>query len=181
MTTTDGWLQGAEGPPDAPPLPPHQPNCLGCGPENASGFHLEVHRVEDGVVAEHIFRETHVGSPGLAHGGAVATVCDDLLGFLLYVLEVAGVTRHLEVEYLKPVVLGGRHRLHAVLESLEGRKMWFRCEGHGPDGTLRFTARALFIQVGLTHFLQGLPPDERERAQRVLAQQGAETDGATAW
>lgn len=177
----DAWLAGREGPPDAQRLPPHQPSCLGCGPDNPAGYHLAVYRAGDGVVAEHVFTEAHVGAPGLAHGGAVATVCDDLLGFLLYVIETAAVTRHLEVDYLKPVVLGERHRLHATVESRDARKLWLRCAGHGPDGTLRFAARGLFISVGFEHFLQGLPPDERARAEEVLAEQRRAERDATAW
>ena len=182
MTTVDAWIDGSiEGPPDAEPLPPHQPYCLGCGPDNPHTFGLEVYRDGDTVVAEHVFAPQQAGSPGLAHGGAVALVCDDVIGFLLWVLQTPAVTRNLTVDYLRPVVLGERHRLRASLEQRDGRKLWLRCEGRGPDGTVRFTARALFIQVGFEHFLKNLPADERERAEAILAEQRKTGEDARAW
>jgi acyl-coenzyme A thioesterase PaaI-like protein len=133
-------------------LPPHWPTCLGCGPDNESGFHLQVRREGDEVVAQHTFAERHGGAPGIAHGGAVATVVDDVLGFLLYVARIAGVTRHLEVDYLKPVLVGVPYVVRAKVDSHDGRKLWVSCACTAPDGTVTFTAKALFLQVSLTHF-----------------------------
>lgn len=136
-------------------LPAHYPTCLGCGADAVHGFHLEVHRDGDEVVATHVFTSPQGGAPGIAHGGAVATVCDDVLGFLLYVALIAGVTRHLEVEYRSPVLLGVPYEVRARVESVDGRKHWFACTGTAPDGTVAFTARALFLSVPLSHFDQG--------------------------
>lgn len=163
------------------PLPPHSPMCMGCGPDAAAGYHLEVYRHGEGVMAEYTFTDAHAGAPGLAHGGAVAAVCDDLLGHLLHLRRIPGVTRHLEVGYVKPVMLGERHRLTADVESAEGRKLWCRCTALGEDGRVRFTARALFIQVALEHFLSGMSPEERERAKVWLAEQRGLGDDVTAW
>jgi acyl-coenzyme A thioesterase PaaI-like protein len=137
---------------DATELPPHWPTCLGCGPENESGFHLQVRRNGDELVAEHTFADRHSGAPGIAHGGAVATVVDDVLGFLLYVARMAGVTRHLEVEYLKPVLTGVPYVVRAKVDSRDGRKLWVSCACTAPDGTVTFTAKALFLEVSLAHF-----------------------------
>ena len=109
-------------------LPPHYPTCLGCGPDAVQGYHLQVRREGDEVVAEHVFEERHGGAPGIAHGGAVATVVDDVLGFLLYVAKQPGVTRKLEVEYLKPVLLGVRYVVRGKVDRVDGRKLWFSCE-----------------------------------------------------
>ena len=137
---------------DAVELPPHWPTCLGCGPDNDSGFHLQVRREGDELVAEHTFADRHSGAPGIAHGGAVATVVDDVLGFLLYVVRMAGVTRHLEVDYLKPVLTGVPYVVRARVDSRDGRKLWVSCVCTAPDGTVTFTAKALFLEVSLSHF-----------------------------
>jgi acyl-coenzyme A thioesterase PaaI-like protein len=141
-------------------LPPHWPTCLGCGPDNESGFHLRVRREGDEVVAEHTFADRHSGAPGIVHGGAVATVVDDVLGFLLYVARIAGVTRHLEVEYLKPVLTGVPYVVRAKVDALDGRKLWVSCACTAPDGTVTFTAKALFLQVRLSHFAKAVSTDE---------------------
>lgn len=137
-------------------LPPHWPTCLGCGPDNSHGFHLQVRREGDDVVAEHAFAEHHSGAPGIAHGGAVATVVDDVLGFVLFVVRIAGVTRHLEVDYLKPVLIGVPYVIRARVESRDGRKLWLSCACTAPDGTVTFTAKALFLEVNLEHFAAAL-------------------------
>jgi len=137
---------------DDPVLPPHYPTCLGCGPDAPQGFHLQVRRDGDDVVAEHVFEDRHSGGPGIAHGGAVATVVDDVLGYLLYVAGVPGVTRHLEVEYLRPVLVGARYVVRGRIESRDGRKLWVSCTGTAQDGTPSFSARGLFIAVDLSHF-----------------------------
>jgi acyl-coenzyme A thioesterase PaaI-like protein len=152
-----------------------------CGPDAAAGYRLRPWLEGDEVVADFTFTEAQAGSPGIAHGGSVAAVCDDLLGHVLTSRRIAAVTRHLEIEYLKPVILGQQHRLVARLEADEGRKVWIRCEAYGEDGGPRFTARGLFIRVGLEHFLAGLPPDERERAQRKLAQLRRDDEELSAW
>lgn len=136
-------------------LPPHYPSCLGCGPDAEQGFHLQVHRDGDELVARHVFEGRHGGAPGIAHGGAVATVVDDVMGFLLYVVRVPGVTRKLEVEYLKPVLLGVEYEVRAKVDAVDGRKLWFSCACTDPDGVLVFRGSALFLAVGVEHFAQG--------------------------
>jgi acyl-coenzyme A thioesterase PaaI-like protein len=135
-------------------LPPHYPTCLGCGPEASAGYHLQVRRDGDDVVAEHVFEDRHSGAPGIAHGGAVATVVDDVLGFLLYVVQAPGVTRRLEVDYLKPVLTGMRYVVRGRLDRREGRKIWVSCTCTDPDGVVAFRATGLFIVVELSHFSQ---------------------------
>ena len=134
------------------PLPAHYPTCLGCGPDAEQGFHLQARLEGDEVVADHVFEPRHSGAPGIAHGGAVATVVDDLLGFLLYVAGVPGVTRQLEVEYLRPVLVGARYTVRARLDQHEGRKLWVTCSGTDADGVEAFRGHGLFLAVGLEHF-----------------------------
>lgn len=154
---------------------------MGCGPDATAGYHLVAYRHEEGVAAEYTFTQQHAGAPGLAHGGAVAAVCDDLLGHLLHLRNVAGVTRRLEVDYLKPVVLGETHRLTAELDNVEGRKLWGSLTAVGEDGRMRFRARALFIQVALEHFLAGMSPEEQVRAKAWLAEHRGLGEDVTAW
>ena len=133
-------------------LPAHHPECLGCGPDNAHGHHLQVRRAGERVVSEHVFDARHVGAPGIAHGGAVATVVDDLFGFVLYLVGEPAVTRHLEVDYHAPVLLQRRYVLEARLERREGRKLFVEATGTDDAGNTAFTAKALFVVVPLQHF-----------------------------
>ncbi len=136
------------------PLPPHYPTCLGCGPDAEQGFHLEVRRDGDEVVTEHVFERRHSGAPGIAHGGAVATVVDDVLGFLLYLEGIPGVTRMLQVEYVRPVLVDVPYVVRGRVDERDGRKVWVSCSGRDGEGVEAFRARGLFLEVRLEHFSQ---------------------------
>lgn len=137
---------------DGPLLPAHYPTCLGCGADAEHGFHLQVRREGDEVVTAHVFTTEQSGAPGIAHGGAVATVVDDLMGYLLYVVRKPAVTRTLEVEYLKPVMVGQEYVVRGRVEKLDGRKVWVSCTGTSADGVLTFRGTGLFLEVALSHF-----------------------------
>jgi acyl-coenzyme A thioesterase PaaI-like protein len=140
--------------PDGPPveLPPHSAGCLGCGPENPHGHQLRARREGDTVVCQHVFDSRHVGAPGIAHGGAVAAVVDDLYGMLLFVVGSLAVTRRLEVEYLRPVLLGREYSLTAWMERREGRKLHFAARVDDTQGQPVATSQALFLAVDPAHF-----------------------------
>lgn len=141
------------------PLPAHSPRCMGCGPDNPAGLGMRAFRQGDQVYADVVFDERHVGAPGLAHGGAVAAACDDLLGFVLFVAETAAVTRSLTIDYLAPVPLHEPHRITASVERRNGRRLYVTGTGAGADHEPRFTAHAVFITVSFEHFLRHGDPD----------------------
>lgn len=139
------------------PLPPHQPNCFGCGPRNPAGFQLRCHATEEGVAGRFRLDTRHEGGPGVAHGGVVAAVLDDLLGYLLYRLGRPMVTARLEIDYRRPVLLDVEVDASAEITSIDGRKVWTRGELCGGDGSVLAEARGLFVQVGADHFAKLSP------------------------
>jgi acyl-coenzyme A thioesterase PaaI-like protein len=141
-------------------LPPHYPSCFGCGPEAEAGLHLVTRLEGDLLKASYTFATRHAGAPGIAHGGLVAAVVDDVCGFSLFVIKKPAVTRKLEIEYLKPVLVGVPYDIVAKVERSEGRKVFVSCEGTSPEGVLTFRGDALFVIVDLSHFAQGNQPSE---------------------
>ncbi|MFC9969199.1 MULTISPECIES: PaaI family thioesterase [Actinomycetes] len=139
-------------PPECQDLPPHHDHCLGCGPANPHGHQLSVRRDAEGVYARHTFDSRHVGAPAIAHGGAVATVLDDLFGFLLYTVGEPAVTRHLSIDYLSPVLLDTPYIARAHLHSRQGRKLNLRATIEDDHGHMVTTATALFLVVNIDHF-----------------------------
>ena len=133
-------------------LPPHQPNCFGCGPRNQAGLHLRGHSTEDGVGGRFRLEMKHEGGPGIAHGGVVAAVLDDLFGFLLYRLGFPMVTARLEVDYRHPITLDVDYDADARIFSREGRKVWCTGELRDAQGMVVAEARSLFLRVGPEHF-----------------------------
>ena len=142
-------------------LPPHYPSCYGCGPEAAWGLHLVTRLVGEELRATYAFSDKHAGAPGIAHGGLVATLVDDLCGFSLFVIRKAAVTRKLEVEYLKPVLVGIEYDVVARVQRTDGRKVFVTCEGTSPEGVLTFRGKALFILVDFSHFANAVQGDDQ--------------------
>lgn len=134
------------------PIPPHHDYCLGCGPQNPHGFQIDVRSTDSGVHLRHVFDSRHVGAPGIAHGGAVAAVLDDLFGFLLFKAGGPAVTRQLTVDYLAPVLLGVPYNFNAAIDNLDGRKLHVSAVVADPSGATVATASALFIMVDIEHF-----------------------------
>lgn len=93
--------------------------------------------------------DMHQGAPGLAHGGALATVMDELLGSCLWLLHLYSVTAHLEVDYVRPVPVGTTLALSAEGLKVEGRKFYARGEARldSPDGEVCVRSEGLFVKV----------------------------------
>jgi acyl-coenzyme A thioesterase PaaI-like protein len=143
-------------------LPPHHPGCFGCGPDSPWGLHVEARIVDGEILARHTFVPEHTGAPGIAHGGMVAALVDDVSGFVLFVVREPAVTRQLEVEYLKPVLIDVPYDLVARVDRREGRKVFVSCEGRNPDGVLTFRGKALFLTVDISHFDQAARDRQRQ-------------------
>lgn len=135
-------------------IPEHHPNCLGCGSQNPCGMGLRLHADGDRVRGDVIFDHRHEGAPGIAHGGAIATVLDDTLGLLLVVLGTPAVTANLSIDYRAPVLL--REPLYVVGWCTERheRKLSFQARLQNKDMIVA-DATALFLTVDTSHFHQG--------------------------
>lgn len=152
-----GWAAGmTTSTADGAQLPPHAAHCLGCGPANPHGHHLQAHRHGEKVTATHTFDQRHVGAPGIAHGGAVATVFDDLFGFLLFIVGELAVTRTLQIEYLAPARLDVPYALSAGLDTRVGRRLHVTAQMTHPSGGEVATSTALFVTVPVQHFSRAL-------------------------
>lgn len=95
------------------------------------------------------FPPVSVGPPGLAHGGSIALVLDELLGTLNVINEMGAMTGTLTVRYRSPTPAGVPVHLHAEGRGVEGRKIYSHGEiRHGDVVTAE--ADGIFIRaVGL--------------------------------
>jgi acyl-CoA thioesterase FadM len=62
------------------------------------------------------------------------------------------VTARIEVSYRKPVPVGSRLELEGRVDRIDGRKIWTSLEGR-VDGVVAVEARAMYLKVGLNHFI----------------------------
>lgn len=142
-------------PPAGSVLGNHYDGCFACGSDHAEGLHLTA-TAGAGLDVVSLVEVTgaHQGAPGLAHGGLVATVMDETLGFVLWMLGAPGVTAKLEVAYRKPVPIHRTVATHAVCTGVAGRKVYGYADMHLDeiDGPLVAEASGLFVTVGEEHF-----------------------------
>lgn len=124
----------------------HFDECFVSGPWNPMGIAVEVHRDGDGVVACTTLGAAFEGAPGRSHGGIVAAIFDDVLGYLLMVHRVPAFTGELTVRYLAPTPIEEPLEFRAWQVGREGRKLRMAAEAIC-DGQKIATAEGLFIMV----------------------------------
>ena len=83
---------------------PHR--CFACGSLNEHGIHLELHVGEDRCWTELSLPERFQGWDGIAHGGIVCTILDEVMAWSLAVSDNWGMTARMTVTFKRPVPLG---------------------------------------------------------------------------
>jgi len=80
--------------------------CFACGKDNPQGLRLEVRKTPEGVGLDYVLPEHFAGWQGIAHGGIVATILDELLAWACTNSGRNCVTAEMTVRYRKPVKTG---------------------------------------------------------------------------
>ncbi|GGH11037.1 PaaI family thioesterase [Silvibacterium dinghuense] len=86
------------------------------------------------------------GPPGYVHGGVIATLLDEAMSKANRACNVIAMTRHLEVDYRRPVPLRSTIEITARHLKAEGRKHFCEAEIRLHGETLA-SGKALFIAV----------------------------------
>ena len=85
-------------------LAPH--NCFACGTLNTHGLHLELHAGGDRCWTELALDRRFEGWDGIAHGGIVCTLLDEVMAWALVEHDHWGVTARMSVDFRRPVPVG---------------------------------------------------------------------------
>ncbi len=125
-----------------------QNRCFGCGEANPQGLQLEFLLAEDGtVVCPAIIPEHFEGHPGYLHGGIIATLLDETMSKAVRARGLTAMTRHMEVDYKRPVPSCAQIRMEGRVVGDEGRKHWAEATIFGSDGHPLAHGKGLFIEV----------------------------------
>jgi uncharacterized protein (TIGR00369 family) len=81
-------------------------HCFGCGPLNSEGLRLVFMPGPDGSSVEFEVPERYQSWAGMAHGGIVALLLDEAVGWAAWHAGHPGVTGRLQVSYRRPLKLG---------------------------------------------------------------------------
>jgi acyl-coenzyme A thioesterase PaaI-like protein len=97
---------------------PEDGGCFGCSPTNAAGLQLRFRREGGLVCAQYRIPDRFHGAPGIAHGGIVATILDEVsCAAAVFVGDRFVVTGELTVRYEHPVPVDTVLDLEAALVS----------------------------------------------------------------
>ena len=94
---------------DVPGLPrfeisPH--HCFACGSLNTHGLQLDIHVERGRSWTELTYEGRFQGWDGIAHGGIIATILDEVMAWALVGVGDWGVTARLSIDFKRPVYVG---------------------------------------------------------------------------
>ena len=85
-------------------IAPH--HCFACGTLNANGMGLELHIEPGRSWVELTLESRFQGWDGIAHGGIVCTILDEVMAWALVGEDNLGLTARLAVDFKRPVTVG---------------------------------------------------------------------------
>ncbi|HEX5466924.1 MAG TPA: PaaI family thioesterase [Candidatus Limnocylindrales bacterium] len=101
-------------------LSPH--NCFVCGELNAHGLRISIRARGPLVFADLILGPDHEGWEGIAHGGIIAALLDEVMEWSLFEAEAWGVTAEMRVRYRHPVRIGDAIHVEGWVSTHRGRR-----------------------------------------------------------
>jgi Thioesterase superfamily len=127
--------------------------CRGCNPANACRLgisHLAVHTGSSTVTSSAQCPGDWEGGPGVAHGGWIACIFDDVLGMLPTRLNVPCVTASLNVEFLKPLPIERLVVVSGLVES-HVRRRWV------VTGSMKLADDSAEVARAIAHLVEPRP------------------------
>jgi acyl-coenzyme A thioesterase PaaI-like protein len=126
--------------------------CFGCGDDNRAGLHLKFFVDEaERVLCRVRLPAQFQGPPGHAHGGIIATLLDEAMSKANRHRNIVAMTRHMSIDYRRPVPLEADLVLEGWSEkdtgSASGRKHQCSAEIRDASGTVLASATGIFVEV----------------------------------
>ena len=125
-------------------LVPH--NCFACGTLNRHGLGLLLHVEPRRSWTEVVLDERFEGWAGIAHGGIICTILDEVMAWALVGEDNWGVTARLSVDFKRPVPVSTRIRADGEIVSSRRRVVETRATLiEVEDGAVLATARGTYL------------------------------------
>ena len=129
--------------------PKENNSCFGCGGANPFGLKLSFQYDPESqkIFGEYYPRKEHCGGENILHGGIIATILDEACSKVLSATNKTGLTRNLNIDFLKPITANKKITIHAHCESLKRHKHFLYSEIRNDENQVCAKATALFIVI----------------------------------
>ena len=125
-----------------------QNRCFGCGEANPQGLQLSFLMAEDGTAVCPIsIPDRFEGHPGFLHGGIIATLLDETMSKAVRARGLTAMTRHLEVDYRRPVPSCTPIRMEGRILRDEGRKHFVEATIFNAESSVLAHGKGVFVEV----------------------------------
>lgn len=133
--------------------------CFVCDPDNSGGLRQRffLDRERGRVVAEFILTADHSGAPNYAHGGATMAVLDDAMAWAIIATKQRfGLSRHVQTDFVRPVMIGRTYKVEAWVESFEDRLLEARAELRSSSGKLCVMSKGQYMVMTMAEAQQAI-------------------------
>jgi len=97
--------------------------------------------------AKIFFGSATQGPPGYAHGGCIAAVLDEAMGFSAWIAGQTVVSAKLTIKYIKMFPLKSIAIIEAWVESIKGRKVITKSKMYDNNGIIFSKSEGLYINI----------------------------------
>ncbi len=95
--------------------------CFACGRENPHGLAMRIQYEDNQAVCRLTLERRFQGWAGMAHGGVVSTMLDEVMAYAVLRWAGLGVTASMEIRYLKPVPIASELEVRGWIRERKGR------------------------------------------------------------
>jgi acyl-coenzyme A thioesterase PaaI-like protein len=104
---------------------PTDGGCFGCSPSNPAGLQLRFRRLGECMLARYSIAERFHGAPGVAHGGIVATILDEVsCAAIALIADRWVMTGELTVRYERPCPVEAPLEITAAITDRSHPRYW---------------------------------------------------------
>jgi len=100
------------------------------------------------IVGKFILGEAYQGGGGMAHGGIIAMLLDEVMGKVCRFREVRAVTAELTIQYLKPVKVDEEIVVEGYETEVKGRNLFLVGEIRNNAGVVLAKGTGRFVVIG---------------------------------
>lgn len=128
---------------------PHSHTCFVCGESNPKGLNIRFFADEHSAYVPLFLREEQMGYPGIAHGGVLMSILDELMGWsaTMHTGEFS-VSAEITTRFLKPVPLYTPLTARAQMTQRRGRVWYTHGEIVDEKGTVYVRATGKYVSIG---------------------------------